>query len=118
MTMLALHPPSVGAGPPPRIYSGQETARVVGLSWERFRKVRLGWTRDRDFPAEINEPGEPVRYLAEPVDRWLERRTRRVHLIEAGPSGRSHAEPQTAAQDARRHAGRAGRAALSQIKGN
>lgn len=72
-------PGSTRPGALTRLYTGRQTARAVGLSWERFRKVRLDWTRDRDFPAEINEPGEHVLYLAEAVDRWVERRTRRVH---------------------------------------
>ncbi len=76
MTALAFH---AVAAPAPRFYTGRETAAAVGLSYERFRKVRGIWTRDRDFPAEINEPGEEVRYLAEAVDRWVERRSRRVH---------------------------------------
>ena len=79
MTALAFH--AVEAPLRGRFYTGQQAAAAVGLSHERFRKVRLAWTRDRDFPAEINEPGEPVRYLAEAVDRWVERRSRRVHPV-------------------------------------
>lgn len=62
----------------PRLYSGQDAARAVGLGWERFRKVRRAWVRDRDFPAELNEPGEGVVYLAAAVDAWLAHRARRV----------------------------------------
>ncbi|WP_312145208.1 hypothetical protein [Brevundimonas sp.] len=117
MTMLALHHGgSRPAGHPVRKYTGHETAEAVGLSWERFRKVRADWTRDRDFPAEINEPGEPVRYLAEAVDKWLERRSRRVHAVEAIHLTARVVEARQIAGD--RSAARAGRSALSAIKGN
>lgn len=107
MTLLSL---DHAAGPSaPRMYSGQETARRVGLSWQRFRKVRADWTRDRDFPAEINEPGEAVRYLADPVDRWLERRSRRVHApVAVVPPPPSRDEAAAAS---------AGRAQLRRLKG-
>lgn len=92
-----------------RKYTGQQTAAAVGLSWERFRKVRLEWTRDRDFPAEINEPGEPVRYLADAVDRWNQRRSRRVHALPVP------AAPEPKAGDQR--AAASGRAQLRRLKG-
>jgi hypothetical protein len=109
MTALAFH--AVAVAPPVRFYTGRETAAAVGLSWERFRKVRLVWTRDRDFPAEINEPGEEVRYLADAVDRWVERRSRRVHAVTA--------QPPTVEASARRPpvAARQGRASLRAIRG-
>lgn len=109
MTLAALHhtPLSFQPTPHPGHYSGRQTAARVGLSWERFRKVRLDWTADRDFPAEINEPGEPVRYLAEAVERWLVRRTQRVHVPPPAPELR--AVPSAA--------GREGRASLRAIKG-
>lgn len=114
MTALAFH---AVVAPPVRYYSGRETAARVGLSHERFRKVRLAWTRDRDFPAEVNEPGEPVRYLADAVDRWIERRTRRVHpaLVPPAPSqdDRRTAAPVAAAPSA---AARQGRAELRSIR--
>lgn len=109
MTLLSLELSAAGLAPP-RMYTGQETARRVGLSWQRFRKVRAGWTRDRDFPAEINEPGEPVRYLADAVDRWLERRSRRVRA--AAPVA---APPPPSGDEAA--AARAGRAQLRRLKG-
>lgn len=97
----------------PRFYTGQQAAAAVGLSHERFRKVRLDWTRDRDFPAEINEPGEPVRYLADAVDRWVERRSRRVHPAAGAPvlhdAPRRLVDPSPAA--------RQGRASLRAIRG-
>lgn len=108
--MAALHHAPLAFQPVPHSghYTGRQTAARVGLSWERFRKVREDWTADRDFPAEINEPGEPVRYLAEAVERWLVRRTQRVHTppplqleVRAVPSA----------------AGREGRASLRAIKG-
>ena len=107
MTALTFQP--VLTGP---MLSGQQVAELVGLSWERFRKVRKTWTRDRDFPAEINEPDEPVRYLAEPVLRWLERRSRRVQAL-ARPAVPARLSPDLPAT-----AGRAGRVALSQIIGS
>lgn len=117
MTMLALHHSAPrAAGLSVRKYTGQEAAEAVGLSWERFRKVRADWTRDRDFPAEINEPGEPVRFLAEAVDKWLERRTRRVHAVEAVHVNARVVQAQQVAGE--RTAARAGRSALSRIKGN
>lgn len=116
MTALAFH--AVEAAPRGRFYTGQQAAAAVGLSHERFRKVRLAWTRDRDFPAEINEPGEPVRYLAEAVDRWVERRSRRVHPV-------ADAQPETRSPDAARvadlaasGAARQGRAWLRAIRGD
>lgn len=115
MTMLALHHGGPIA-PPVRKYTGHETAEAVGLSWERFRKVRVPWTRDRDFPAEINEPGEPVRYLADAVDKWLERRSRRVHVVDVIHMTARVVEKAQATGD--RKAARAGRSALSAIKGN
>jgi hypothetical protein len=105
---------SSGRWAPPtahRLLTGQETAREVGLSWERFRKVRETWTRDRDFPAEINEPGEPVRYLADAVARWVERRSRRVHAVATAGDA---PEPQQGAQ----RAAAAGRASLRLLKGS
>lgn len=90
--------------------SGHQVAELVGLSWERFRKVRTAWTRDRDFPAEINEPGEAVRYLAVPVLRWIERRSRRVQAEVIPP-------PRLSAPGADPSTGRAGRQALNQIIG-
>lgn len=90
-----------------RLYTGQQTAKAVGLSWARFRKVREQWTRDRDFPAELNEPGEPVRYLADAVERWVERRSRRVHPVAERPAP-------TPSND---QAGSHGRAALRLLKG-
>lgn len=111
MTLLAIEPRAGDPGPAAaRLYTGQQTAARVGLSWQRFRKVRAQWTRDRDFPAEINEPGEHVFYLADAVDRWLERRARRVHAVPA-PSVR----PAPAGDDAA--AARAGRARLRKLKG-
>jgi hypothetical protein len=50
---------------------------MLHRSWHWFRKVRHDWTRDRDFPAELNEPHEPVIYDAEAVDRWMIRRSQR-----------------------------------------
>jgi len=93
--------------PPARFYDGAQTARAVGLSLERFRKVRLGWVADRDFPSAISEPGEPIRYLADTVDRWVERRARRV----AAPPPEPRETPASPA------AGRTGRAALRKLKG-
>ena len=113
MTALAFH---AVAAPPVRYYSGRETAQRVGLSHERFRKVRLGWTRDRDFPAEVNEPGEPVRYLADAVDRWIERRSRRVHpalVPQPSHDDRPTAPPVASAPSA---AARQGRASLRSIR--
>ena len=92
---------------PARTYTGRQTAERVDLSWERFRKVRERWTRDRDFPAELNEPGEPVRYDADAVERWIERRSRRVHQ----PAPVEAPAPVASA------AARNGRAALRQLKG-
>lgn len=116
MTAVPLHDAAPGGWAPPvavRLYSGQEAAKAVGLSWERFRKVRVEWTRDRDFPAEINEPGEAVRYLAAAVDRWVLNRSRRVHLVEPDTT----AEP-PAANGAARAAASHGRAQLRAIKGD
>lgn len=96
-----------------RLYTGQQTARAVGLSWQRFRKVRADWTRTRDFPAELNEPGEPVRYLADAVDRWVERRSRRVHAANP-PAG---AETARFLAEAGGKAAAHGRQALRQLKG-
>ena len=111
MTMQALHTPLAfqPVPPSPRLYDAVQAAEKVGLSRDRFRKVRIGWTRDRDFPAEINEPGEPIRYLADAVDRWVERRTRRVHAQgEAVRAERAPVPPAAAKQ---------GRAALRALKG-
>ncbi|MFC5346295.1 hypothetical protein ACETK8_15925 [Brevundimonas staleyi] len=109
MTLAALHHAPLSFQPVAHSghYTGRQTAARVGLSYERFRKVRETWTRDRDFPAEINEPGEPVRYLAEAVERWLVRRTQRVHAPAPVPELR--AVPSAA--------GREGRASLRAIKG-
>ncbi len=112
MTALAFH--AVEAPLRGRFYDGPQTAAAVGLSHERFRKVRRAWTRDRDFPAEVNEPGEPVRYLAEAVDRWVERRSRRVHPV-------SDAAPEPRPSDTARIVGvaaRQGRADLRAIRGD
>lgn len=109
MTALAFHPVTAPKVVGPTL-SGHQVAELVGLSWERFRKVRTAWTRDRDFPAEINEPGEAVRYLAVPVLRWIERRSRRVQAVAVPP-------PRLSAPGADPSAGRAGRQALSQIVG-
>lgn len=113
MTTLALHIPSDPAATArPLFYDLKQAAKAVGLSWERFRKVRRAWTRDRDFPAEINEPGEAPRYLAAAVDAWVLRRTRRVHAqMEAAPPALRAGERPEAARAA------AGRAALRQIMG-
>lgn len=112
MTALAFH--AVEAPQRGRLYTGQQAAAAVGLSHERFRKVRLAWTRDRDFPAEINEPGEPVRYLAEAVDRWVERRSRRVHPVaDTPPENRAPEAAHGAAVAARQ-----GRASLRAIRGD
>lgn len=110
MTALAFH--AVAAPPPVRFYTGRETAAAVGLSYERFRKVRLSWTRDRDFPAEINEPGEEVRYLADAVDRWVERRSRRVHAVAAA----TPPVPDPASERRAPVAARQGRASLRAIR--
>ncbi len=107
MTALTFQPVSTGP-----MLSGQQVAELVGLSWERFRKVRKAWTRDRDFPAEINEPDEPVRYLAEPVLRWLDRRSRRVQALARPPV------PARLSAGLPASPGRSGRAALSQILGS
>jgi hypothetical protein len=98
-----------------RFYTGHQTAAAVGLSWERFRKVRTLWTRDRDFPAEINEPGEPVRYLATAVDRWVLNRSRRVHLV-AGLA--DTADPAASIPAEARAAASQGRARLRALKGD
>lgn len=112
MTALAFH--AVEAPPRGRFYDGPQTAAAVGLSHERFRKVRRAWTRDRDFPAEVNEPGEPVRYLADAVDRWVERRSRRVHPVADTPrEARSPDAVRVAAVAARQ-----GRASLRAIRGD
>lgn len=110
MTMQAVeHRPLAFTPPAPSaFYSGRQAADRVGLSYERFRKVRERWTADRDFPAEINEPGEPVRYLAEAVERWLVRRTQRVHALKP-----VEAEPRIVPPAV----GRNGRASLRAIKG-
>lgn len=100
---LAFHPV-----PAQRLYDAAEAAEKVGLSRDRFRKVRVSWTADRDFPAEINEPGEPIRFLADAVDRWVERRTRRVHLV-AEAAAPAPIAPQAAKK---------GREALRALKGN
>lgn len=110
--MSLAHPLDDVAGYVPsrvRYYDGRQTAKAVGLSWERFRKVREAWVRQRDFPAEINEAGEPVRYLADAVDRWLERRSRRV----VAPSEAPRRAPGPAQE---RQAAAAGRAGLRAIK--
>jgi len=110
MTMQPLHTPLTFRPPASaRYYDSHQTAAVVGLSRDRFRKVRKPWTRDRDFPAEVNEPGEPIRYLAEAVDRWVERRTRRVHAMAEAPA--------PAPRDTAPTAARNGRAALRALKG-
>jgi len=111
MTMQSIHTPlAFHPTPAARHYDAYQAADAVGLSRDRFRKVRVKWTRDRDFPAEINEPGEPIRYLADAVDRWVERRTRRVHAA---------AEPQepVAAADPSGRPARNARAALRALKG-
>ena len=113
MTALAFH--AVEAPLRGRFYTGQQAAAAVGLSHERFRKVRLAWTRDRDFPAEINEPGEPVRYLAEAVDRWVERRSRRVHPV-AAPAPTN--DPAVRREAIAAVAARQGRADLRAIRGD
>ena len=97
-----------------RIYTGQQVAALVGLSWQHFRRVRQKWTTDRDFPAELNEHNEVVRYLAEPVDRWLERRSRRIMVQEA-----SRPRPQVPVSSGGHDngLGRRGRAALTLIMG-
>lgn len=107
MTALPLHH-DTPALDPLRLISGEEAARKVGLSHERFRKVRHKWVAERDFPAEVNEPGEPVRYLARAVDAWLERRSRRI-----APQPRVPTPPPS--DDDR--AGRNGRAALAALRG-
>jgi hypothetical protein len=108
MTMQPLHTPlAFHPVPARRHYDAHQAAEAVGLSRDRFRKVRLAWTRDRDFPAEINEPGEPIRYLADAVDRWVQRRTQRVHQL-AEAKAPPPAPPQS---------GQKGRAALRSIKG-
>lgn len=112
MTALVLHGMAEPV-PSIRLYDGKQTARAVGLSWERFRKVRLDWTRDRDFPAELSEPGEPVRYLADAVDAWLLRRSRRVHQLAEQVRVAAPALP---APEERRAAAN-GRAALRSLKG-
>lgn len=111
MTLQAIEPSAPVRRDPVRKYDAQEVALAVGLSLSRFRKVRVGWTRDRDFPAELNEPGEPIRYAADAVDRWVERRTRRVQAL-AAPS--AHTPPPAAD----RKAGREGRSALRALKGD
>ncbi|WP_312599164.1 hypothetical protein [Brevundimonas sp.] len=116
MTALAFH--AVEAGPRGRFYTGQQAAAAVGLSHERFRKVRLAWTRDRDFPAEINEPGEPVRYLADAVDRWVERRSRRVHPVADTPPQVRRLDAASAAGPVSSGAARRGRASLRAIRGD
>lgn len=107
MTLQAVEPSA-----PPRVahrlYDADQVAAAVGLSLSRFRKVRVAWTRDRDFPAELNEPGEPIRYAADAVDRWLDRRARRVQPVPETP-------PPPAAAD--RKAGRLGRSKLRELKG-
>lgn len=110
MSMVALDRAPLAFQPvaQPAHYTGSQTAARVGLSWERFRKVRRDWTADRDFPAEINEPGEEVRYLAEAVERWLIRRTQRVHALTP-----VQVEPRTVPPAV----GREGRAALRKLKG-
>jgi hypothetical protein len=117
MTAVPLDAGGPGAWTPPpavRLYTGAEAAKAVGLSLDRFRKVRTEWTRDRDFPAEINEPGEPIRYLAAAVDRWVLNRSRRVHLVE----GAAVPEPTAAAVAATRAAASHGRAQLRALKGD
>lgn len=109
MTLQPIEPTAATPASRPRYYTGQQTASAVGLSWQRFRKVRADWTRDRDFPAELNEPGEAVRYLADAVDRWVERRSRRVQPVRAQAPTRPAPEGQ--------RAGRAGRSALRALKG-
>lgn len=107
MSMIAFEHAAAAA---PLYLSGGETAQAVGLSWERFRKVRADWTRDRDFPAEINDPGEPVRYLTAAVYRWIERRSRRVHLPAETPRTAQAADTETALA-------RRGRSQLKLLKG-
>lgn len=110
MTLQPIEPgPGAWPASPRRFYTLRQTAEAVGLSWERFRKVRADWTRDRDFPAEINEPGEQPRYLAEAVDRWVQRRSRRVH---AAPP--ADARPPAAADN---RVAAHGRAKLRALKG-
>lgn len=94
-----------------RLYTGQQAAAAVGLSWERFRKVRAVWTRDRDFPAELNEPGEHVFYLADAVDRWAMRRSRRVHAVP------DLTPPPADPKQGQQRAAAEGRARLRQLKG-
>jgi len=110
MTMQPLHTPLAFRPPASaRYYDAYQAAAAVGLSRDRFRKVRKPWTRDRDFPAEINEPGEEIRYLAEAVDRWVERRTRRVHALAQAQEPEQRDPAPTAARN--------GRAALRALKG-
>jgi predicted DNA-binding transcriptional regulator AlpA len=108
MTFQPIHEPLAFRPVPsaPR-YDVRQVADAVGLSVSRFRKVREQWTRDRDFPAEINEPGEPIRYLADAVDRWVERRTRRVHAAREAQAPPAPEANKTA---------REGRASLRKLK--
>ena len=122
MSALAFHaPPDPIAWPaeaePPRFYDAPQTAARVGLGVDRFRKVRADWTRNRDFPAEINEPGEPIRYLAAAVDRWVERRSRRVHAVQALRDP-PHSREGAAAAPGDRAAASHGRARLRSLKGD
>lgn len=107
MTLQAVEPTSAPRAAH-RLYDADQVAAAVGLSLSRFRKVRVAWTRDRDFPAELNEPGEPIRYAADAVDRWLDRRARRVQPV-------ADTLRVTAAAD--RKAGRLGRSKLRDLKG-
>lgn len=117
MTAVPLQDAPAGGWTPPvavRLYTAQEAAKAVGLGLDRFRKVRVEWTRDRDFPAEINEPGEPIRYLAAAVDRWVLNRSRRVHLVD----GDAAPDQPAAAVAATRAAASHGRARLRALKGD
>lgn len=91
--MVALMPPDPVA--PRRVYSGEQVAAMLRRSWHWFRKVRHDWTRDRDFPAELNEAGEPVIYDAEAIDRWMIRRSQRRPVAAPPPE---HPQPIPAAE--------------------
>jgi hypothetical protein len=98
--MLALAP--VEPAGPRRVYTGEQVAAMLRRSWGWWRKVRHVWTRERDFPAELNDPGEPVIYDAEAVDRWMIRRSQRrpAPVLPPEPSAASPAD-RRAASDAR-----------------
>jgi hypothetical protein len=112
MQPVTPHTPLAFAPPQDRpTLTGRQTAARVDLSWERFRKVRETWTRDRDFPAELNEPGEPVRYDAAAVERWVQRRSARVHAAAPAPA------PQARTPVEGLVLAREGRAGLRKLKG-